>query len=117
MSYKIVRKEDAYPYEAPKHYNMLPTRLHNPQDVNDGVLTVGLSHFLPGGGCEFSNNAMESVYYIISGDMTLKTEDGETVLHPGDTFHCGPYTNKGIHNNGTECVKMLVVLTNPNANK
>ena len=88
MSYKIVRKEDAYPYEAPKHYNMLPTRLHNPQDVNDGVLTVGLSHFLPGGGCEFSNNAMESVYYIISGDMTLKTEDGETVLHAGDSFHC-----------------------------
>jgi len=115
MSYKIVRKADAYAYEAPKHYNMLATRLHNPQDVNDGVLTVGLSHFLPGGGCEFGNNAMESVYYVISGELTLKTEDVETVLLPGDTFPGGPGTNKGIHNNGTECVKMLVVLTNPNA--
>ena len=115
MSYKIVRKEDAYPYEAAKHYNMLATRLHNPQDVNDGVLTVGLSHFLPGGGCEFGNNGMESVYYVISGELTLKTEDVETVLKPGDTFHCGPFTNKGIHNNGTETVKMLVVLYKPAA--
>ena len=47
MSYKIVRKADAYPYEAPKHYNMLATRLHNPQDVNDGVLTVGLTTSCP----------------------------------------------------------------------
>lgn len=113
MSYKIVRKEDAYAYEAAKHYNMLATRLHNPQDVNGGVLTVGLSHFLPGGGCEFGCNAKESVYYIISGEMTLKTDDEETVLKAGDTFHCGPNTNKGIHNNGTESVKMLVVLTEP----
>ena len=58
---------------------------------------------------------MESVYYVISGELTLKTEDVETVLKPGDTFHCGPGTNKAIHNNGTETVKMLVVLTNPNA--
>ena len=115
MSYKIVRKSDAYAYEAPGHYNMLPTRLHNPEDVNDGKLVVGLSHFLPGGGCQFGNNPMESVYYIISGEMTLTTDDGETVLHEGDTFHCGPGTNKGIQNNGTETCKMLVCLTNPNA--
>lgn len=117
MSYKIVRKNEATPYEAPRHYNMLPTRLHNPGDVNEGAVTVGLSHFLPGGGCEFGNNAKESVYYIISGEMTLKTDDGETVLKPGDSFHCGPGTNKGIHNYGSECVQMLVVITDPNAKK
>jgi len=110
MSYKIVRKNEATPYEAPGHFNMLPTRLHNPQDVNEGRMVMGLSHFLPGGGCEFGANQMESIYYIISGEMTLKTDTEETVLHAGDTFHCGPDTKKGIINNGAESCRMLVCL-------
>ena len=113
MSYKIVRKEDAVPYEAPGHFSMLPTRLHNPQDVNGGKMIMGLSHFLPGGGCEFGANPLESIYYLISGEMTLRTEDGETVLHAGDSFHCGGGTQKGILNKGTETCKMLVCLVPP----
>lgn len=113
MSYKITRKNEAAAYTAPGHYNMLPTRLHNPADVNDGQIIMGLSHFLPGGGCEFGNNPLESIYYIVSGEMTLKTDTEETVLKAGDSFHCGPFTNKSIHNNGTETCQMLVCLTRP----
>ena len=113
MSYKIVRKEDAYAYDAPQHYNMLATRLQNPEDVNDGRMVMGLSHFLPGGGCEFGSNPMESIYYIISGQMTLKTADEETVLNPGDSFHCGGGTEKSINNSGTESCQMLVCLLPP----
>ena len=66
MSYKVVKKEDAVFYTAPGHFDMRPTRLHNAQDVNEGKMTVGISHFLPGGGCEFAANALESVYYILT---------------------------------------------------
>ena len=45
MSYKVTRRSEAVAYEAPGHYDMRPTRLHNPGDVNDGRITVGLSHF------------------------------------------------------------------------
>lgn len=113
MSYKVVRKNEAVTYEAPGHFDVRTTRLHNPGDVNQGAITVGLSHFLPGGGCEFGANPLESIYYIISGEMTLKTDDEETVLHAGDTFHCGPGTNKSIINSGTESCQMLVCLTKP----
>ncbi len=113
MSYKVVRKEDAYKYEAPLHYDVLATRLHNPEDVNDGQMVCGLSHFLPGGGCEFGSNPAESIYYIISGQMTLKTEDEETVLMPGDTFHCGGNTKKSVTNTGTEACQMLVCMVWP----
>lgn len=113
MSYKIVRKAEAYAYEAPLHYNVLATRLHNPEDVNDGRMVMGLSHFLPGGGCEFGSNHMESIYYIIAGQMTLKTEDCETVLYQGDTFHCGGGTKKSVYNSGTESCQMLVCLLPP----
>ena len=110
MSYKITRKNESYVYTAPKHFDVRTTRLHDPQDVNEGALTIGLSHFLPGGGCEFAANAKESLYYIISGQMEIETDDGKTTLYAGDSFHCGPNTNKGIINNGTECCQMLVVL-------
>ncbi len=56
---------------------------------------------------------MESIYYIVEGEMTLTTDDGETVLHAGDSFHCGPGTNKCVKNTGVSSAKMLVVLTNP----
>lgn len=117
MSHKITRKNEAYTYEAAKHFDVRTTRLHDPQDVNDGVVTMGLSHFLPGGGCEYASNMMESIYYVIEGQMYLECEVGtenetKTTLYAGDTFHCGPNTEKSIINNGTDCCKMLVVLVN-----
>ena len=115
MSYKITRKEEAYNYTAAKHFDVRTTRLHDPQDVNSGVVTMGLSHFLPGGGCEYAANQMESIYYIIEGQMYLGSELGtpnevKTTLYAGDSFHCGPGTFKSVINNGHVSTQMLVVL-------
>lgn len=114
MSYKVVRKNEAVSYEPPRHFNMLATRLHNPQDVKDGKMIMGLSHFLPGGGCEFGSIPMETIYYIVSGEMTLKTETEETVLYVGDTFHCGKDTKKSVVNNGCETSMMLMCIVQEN---
>lgn len=46
MNFQIVRKENASFYKAPGHYGMRSTRLHNPGDVNEGWMVMGLSHFL-----------------------------------------------------------------------
>ena len=113
MSYKIVKKEDAVTYNPPGHFDMRATRLHNPQDVNDGHITVGISHFLPGGGCEFGANALESIYYILEGKMELTAEEEISVLEVGDSFHCGPGTKKSIKNQWQDCCKMMVILTKP----
>lgn len=118
MSYQITKREDATPYEAKGHFGMLATRLHNPTDVNEGSMTQGLSHFLPGGGCEYGANALESIYYIIEGEMDLVVEEGtpqelRVRLRAGDSFHCGPHTYKGIRNNGAVTCQMLVTLVRP----
>ena len=47
--------------------------------------------------------------------MTLKTEDGETVLHAGDSFHCCGGCPKSVTNTGTTVCKMLVTLLPPQA--
>lgn len=113
MSYRITRKNEATFYEAPGHYDMRATRLHNPQDVNDGKIIMGLSHFLPGGGCQMNANPMEFIYYIIEGQMDIDVEGEKTTLCGGDSIHCGPFTNKGIQNNGSVTSQMLVILLPP----
>ena len=50
MSFKVTHRNESVKYQAPGHFDVLTTRLHNPDDVNDGTIVMGLSHFLPGGG-------------------------------------------------------------------
>ena len=111
--YKITRKTEAYTYEAPGHVRCMPTRQHDPNEVDGGKMIMGITYFLPGGGCEYGANPLESIYYILTGEMTLKTEDGETVLHAGDSFHCAGGVAKSVTNTGTEVTQMLVCLLPP----
>ncbi|MCD8097716.1 MAG: cupin domain-containing protein [Lachnospiraceae bacterium] len=115
MSYKVTRREEAVKYEAPGHFDVLTTCLHNPADVNDGTVVMGLSHFLPGSGAAMAAAKFEMVYYIIEGEMTvtLKEEDGaETayVLHAGDSVHFGHGTERASLNTGTVTAQMLTVM-------
>lgn len=118
MSYKITKKNESYTYQAQGHFGVLTTRLHDPQDVNSGGITMGLSHFLPNGGCEYGSNPKESIYYILEGQMYLESEVGteneiKTTLYAGDSFHCGPHTKKSVLNTGSTSTQMLVVLVTP----
>jgi quercetin dioxygenase-like cupin family protein len=109
MSYKITRANEAARYEAPGHFDVCTTRLHNPVDVNDGRIAMGLSHFLPGGGASKSSSPSEIIYYIIKGEMSVTLEDGIFVFKAGDSIHLGPMTTKEIKNTGIVTAEMLVM--------
>ena len=115
MAYKICRAEEAYEYTAPGHFNVVCTRLADAGEAGGCKMIVGLSHFAPGGGCEYGANPLESVYYIVKGQMTLKTADETTVLKEGDLFHCCGGTEKSILNEGDCTTDMLVCLLPPQA--
>ncbi|ADK67306.1 Cupin 2 conserved barrel domain protein [Olsenella uli DSM 7084] len=116
MSWKITRRNEATFYEPPAHFDVRCTRLNNADEVNDGRVVFGLSHFLPGGGCEYGSNPCESIYYIVEGEMDITTDDGKTTtLHKGDSYHCGPDTEKGIKNNGPVTCQMLTIIVPPAA--
>ena len=115
MSYKITRRNEATTYEAPGHFDVRTTRLHNPDEVNDGSVVLGLSHFLPAGGAHMAPAKFEMVYYIVEGEMTatLKNEDGTEesyCLKAGDSVHFGPGTERGIVNTGCVTAQMLVLM-------
>ena len=107
-----ILRDAYYTYEAPGHKECKLCRLHDPQDIDGGRLINGLSHFLPsGGGTEFADNAMESIYYIVEGTMLFKGDDGvETVLEAGDSVHIAPHSKKSVTNIGTTTAQMLVIL-------
>ena len=104
---KGVEGSTIYTYTAPGHNECVPTRLHDPADVDGGKMIQGITYFVPGGGCDYGANPLESIYYILKGEMTVKTDDGECVLQAGDSFRCGGGVNKSVTNTGTEVCEML----------
>jgi quercetin dioxygenase-like cupin family protein len=109
MSYKVTRVAEAVFYDPPGHFDMRATRLHNAGDV-DGSITLGLSHFLPGGGAKMAEAAIELLYYVIEGEMTISTSDGkEHVLYAGDSMHFRPNQGRESKNTGHSTAKMLVL--------
>jgi len=113
VSYKVTKANEAYTYTAPGHNDCRTTRLHDPQDVNEGKLVCGLTHFLPGGGVDKGSNPLESIYYIVEGEMTVYANGKEDVLKKGDSIHLGPNTEREIKNTGIVSTQMLVVLLPP----
>ena len=113
MSYHVTKKEEAEVYSPAGHYNMLATHIQMPDDV-DGSVTLGLSHFLPGGGAEMGKAPVELIYFILEGEMTVTTDDGIShVLHAGDSIHFSPQQGRESKNTGCVTAQMLVIAVPP----
>lgn len=108
---KITKKDGGYTYEAGGHFNCTLNRLHDAADVTDGKLITGLSTFHPGGGTEYGHNNVESIYYILEGELLFRDENNEeTLLKQGDSVHIAAGANKSIMNTGDQDSRMLVFL-------
>ena len=108
-----------YSYTAAGHFDCVPTRLWDKEggganDIEGGKMIMGITYFVPGGHTEYANNPMESIYYILEGEMTMTIEGGEPVLlKEGDSFHCAGGVNKSAVNTGETVTRMLVCLLPP----
>ena len=109
---KIKKLSEAKPYEAPNHRNCTSLRLIGPGD-GARTFSVGLSHFLPGGGAGPDASPLERTYTILAGDLTLIVGGEEVVLKRLDTCYIGPGETREIVNRGNEIVTMLVAVAAP----
>ena len=48
------------------------------------------------------------IYYIVSGEMTVTTDEGEFILHAGDSICFQPGDGRSCRNTGMEAATMLV---------
>ena len=110
---KKVALKDVKPYQAPKHFNMTALRLHGKEETGASKFWMGLSHFLPAGGAEWDEAPTEKIYFVLEGEVTVKTPKEEIVLGPWDSIFIGAGEGREIINNTNKPASMLVVINYP----
>jgi len=98
------------PYEAPGHFKMVALRLSGKEETGAEKFWVGMSHFLPGGGAEFGATPAEKYYFVLDGEITVKTQKEEITLGRWDSVYIGPNEGREIVNKTNKPVSMLVVI-------
>jgi glyoxylate utilization-related uncharacterized protein len=109
---KKIKLSDVKPYAAPGHSNMVAMRLSGKDETGAQKFWVGLSHFLPGGGAEYAyeDSPTEKFYFVLSGELTIKTKKDEFKLGPNEGLFIGPNEGREIINKANLPVSMLVVV-------
>ena len=112
---KKVEVKDVKAYEAPGHFGMTAMRLHGKEETGIQKFWMGLSHFLPGGGAEwaYEDSPLEKVYFVLEGEMTVKSKKEEIVLRKWDSLYLGPNEGREVINNTNKPASMLVVINYP----
>ena len=105
---KLVKYGEGDEYQAPGH-----TRCRVANKLVAGKdnkrLTIGMSHFLPGGGAEMSSAPLDRVYYVLSGSIKLTGKTEKYVLGAGDMLLIGAGEERAFEAVGPEPTTMLVV--------
>jgi glyoxylate utilization-related uncharacterized protein len=110
---KKVVLEDGRRYEAPKHFDMTAIRLHGREETGSQKFWVGLSHFLPGGGASFDASPVEKVYFVLEGEIVVKTESEKVVLKPWESVYIAAGEGREIINETNRPASMLVIINYP----
>jgi quercetin dioxygenase-like cupin family protein len=110
---KKIELKDVKPYEALKHFKMTALRLHGKEETGAQRFWMGLSHFLPEGGAEYDESPTEKIYFVLKGEITVKTKTEEIVLGPWDSIYIGANEGREIINNTNKPASMLVVINYP----
>ena len=110
---KKVELKNVKPYDPPKHFNMTALRLQGKEETGVQKFWMGLSHFLPGGGAEYDKTPTEKIYFVLEGEVTVKSDTEEVVLKPWDSLYIGPDEGRSIINNTNKTASMLVVINYP----
>ena len=111
---KITRYNEAESYEAPKHFDMRGLRLQGFSEDGPSFAWTGMSHFLPGGGVEMGAGPLEKIYVVLSGEITIELEGGEThILGRYDSCFIPGGESRAIRNDSNEVAVMMVIMPYP----
>lgn len=110
---EVTRYDEAPSYEAPGHFECYGLRLQGFEVSKTRTFWMSISHFLPTGGCEMAATPVEKVYFVLDGEVTIITDDGETVLKKYDSCYLAPNEARAIANRTNSPATMLVAIPYP----
>ena len=110
---KKVELKSVSAYNAPLHFDMKAMKLHGTEETGTKKFWMGMSHFLPGGGAEwaYENSPTEKVYFVLEGEIVVKSKNEEFVLRKGDSIFIEPYEGREMINNTNEVATVLVTIS------
>jgi mannose-6-phosphate isomerase-like protein (cupin superfamily) len=110
---KVNRIGDVAAYSPPNHHDMAALRLQGWDASDSQNFWVGLSHILPGGGADHEATPLEKVYVVVSGLVTVVTDDGESTLGPLDSCYIAANEARSVVNRTNGVASMVVVMPYP----
>jgi glyoxylate utilization-related uncharacterized protein len=113
----MIKRElkDCKVHEMPGHFKMVALRIHGREESGAKKFWMSMSHFLPGGGADwgYEDNPLEKMYFVLEGQITVRTMNKEYVLDKWDSIFIGPNEGREIINNTNKPASMLVVINYP----
>ena len=109
MTMRVTKIDDAEPFAPVGHTGVGPVRLQGGVSTPTTDFTVALSHYLPGGAAELAPQDAETVYVVLSGELTMESEGEIAVLCPNDSVHYTVGTMRTVENRTHLPATMLVI--------
>jgi quercetin dioxygenase-like cupin family protein len=113
----VKRFVSASRYVAPNHVDVCSLRLQGFEPGGPLNSWVGLSHFLPGGGAGPDSSALEKVYVVLAGSLSVSAGGQQVTLGPLDSCCIPGGETREVKNVGNEVATMLVVMPYPEGAK
>ena len=110
---KISALKDSQGRTPPRHFDMRTFPLVEKQADSEEQLALSVSYYLPGGGAEFGPQPVEVIFYVLDGELTIQTQQGELRLQAGEAMHISKGENKGIRNDSKATATLLVIACVP----
>ncbi len=110
---KKVELKNVNAYSAPLHFDMKAMKLHGKDETGASKFWMGMSHFLPGGGAEwaYDESPTEKVYFVIEGEIVVKSKTETFVLKKGDSLFIGPNEGREMINESNDVATCLVAIS------
>ncbi len=111
---QVTRYSEARPYDAPEHYDMHCLRLQGKEATTTDTIWVGLSHLLPGGRTSLKDAAVEKIYVVVAGEVTVETPTQAVVLGFLDSCRLAPGEARALINRTNAPASILLAMPNSN---
>jgi mannose-6-phosphate isomerase-like protein (cupin superfamily) len=109
MTMRVTRLAEAERFDPPGHNGVGPVRLQGGAATPTTDVTVVLSHYLPDGEAAMAEQPTETVYVLVSGELTMIGEGQEATLRPYDSVHFTAGTRRQVVNRSKLPASMLVI--------
>lgn len=107
---QVTRYSDAQPYEAPEHYDMCCLRLQGKEATSTDAIWIGLSHLLPGGHTSLKDSAVEKIYIVVAGQVTVETASETVTLGFLDSCRLAPGEARALANRTNAPASILLAM-------